>query len=102
MIKRISIGWSQMEGHFLQVQADYLFYSARIALDQNVQFSFDVGAGGKIIVQDNNSAWFRILLGIDLFLKKTPLNIFFEIAPSFAFDEINLCGAIGIRYIFTR
>ena len=97
-----AIGWSGIEPHNLQIQADYLFFSTPIASDQNVQFSFYVGAGGKIIFQDNDNAWFRIPLGIDLVLKKTPLNIFFEIVPYFDFHHIDVTGAIGIRYIFTR
>lgn len=97
-----AIGWSGMEPHNLQIQADYFFFNPRIASDQNVQFSFYLGAGGKIIFQDNNNAWFRIPLGIEVVLKKTPLNIFFEIVPYFDFDEIDVTGAIGIRYIFTQ
>ncbi len=97
-----ALGWSGMEPHNLQVQADYLFFSTPIASDQNIQFSFYLGVGGKVIFQDNDNAWFRIPLGFDVVLKKTPLNIFFEIAPSFDFDEINLYGAIGVRYIFTQ
>jgi hypothetical protein len=30
------------------------------------------------------------------------LNIFIEIVPSFNFDELDLYGAIGIRYLFTH
>lgn len=97
-----AVGWSAMEGHQLHVHADYLFYGARIATDQNVEFSLYVGVGGKIIFQDNDNAWFRIPLGIDFFAKKSPLNIFIEIVPSFNFSEIELYGAIGLRYIFNH
>jgi hypothetical protein len=97
-----AVGWSAMEGHQLHIHADYLFYGVRIASDQNVEFSFYLGVGGKIIFQDHDSAWFRVPLGIDFFTKKSPLNIFIEIVPSFNFNEIDLYGAIGIRYLFTR
>jgi len=97
-----ALGWSSMGSHQLQIQADYLFYGARIAGDQDVQFSFYLGVGGKIIFQDQDNAWFRVPLGLDLFIKKTPLNIFMEIVPSFNFHELDLSGAIGIRYLFTR
>ena len=97
-----AIGWSGMEGHYLQIQADYLFFSPRIASDKNLQFSFYVGAGGKIIFQENDNAWFRIPLGIDVVLKKTPLNFFFEIVPYFNFEKIDVTGAIGFRYLFTK
>lgn len=97
-----AIGWSALEGHQLHIHADYLFYGARIASDQNVEFSFYLGVGGKIIFRDHDNAWFRVPLGIDFFTKKSPLNIFIEIVPSFNFSELELYGAIGIRYMFTH
>ena len=97
-----AIGWSAMEGHQLHLQADYIFYGGRMASDQNVDFSFYLGLGGKIIFQDQDNAWFRVPLGIDFFTKKSPLNIFIEVVPSFNFAEIKLSGAIGIRYLFTH
>ena len=32
--------------------------------------------------------------------KNDPLNIFFEVVPTFNFSRIDLLGAIGIRYTF--
>jgi hypothetical protein len=97
-----AVGWSAMAGHQLHIHADYLFFGARIASDENVDFSFYLGVGGKIIFQDHDSAWFHVPLGIDFFTKKSPLNIFIEIVPSFNFNELDLYGAIGIRYLFTH
>lgn len=97
-----AIGWSALEGQQLHIHADYFFYGARIASDQNAEFSFYLGVGGKIIFRDHDNAWFRVPLGIDFFSKKSPLNIFLEVVPSFNFSQLELCGAIGIRYTFTH
>jgi hypothetical protein len=97
-----AVGWSAMEGHQLHLHADYLFLNARIASDRNVRFIFYFGIGGKIIFQDHDSAWFRLPVGIDFFIQKTPLNIFFELVPSFNFHRGEVFGAIGLRYLFTR
>jgi len=46
-------------------------------------------------------AWFRVPLGLDVRLKKAPLNFFFELAPAFNFGTIRLFGAFGVRYLFS-
>jgi hypothetical protein len=97
-----AIGWSAEENHYLHLQADFLFYNLQLAGDKNLDLSFYLGAGGKIIFRDFDSAWFRIPLGVDFLLKKSPLNFFFEVVPTFNFSELKLFGAIGFRYIFIR
>jgi hypothetical protein len=96
------IGWSPEENHYLHLHADFLFYRHRLAADRNLDLDFDLGAGGKIIFRDDESAWFRVPLGVDFILRKSPLNFFFELVPSFNFSEIKLFGAIGFRYVFER
>ncbi|MBM3284563.1 MAG: hypothetical protein FJY81_01685 [Candidatus Aminicenantes bacterium] len=96
-----AIGWSTLPGHHLHLHADYLFYEYRFHSDSQVDFSFYLGAGGKVIFQEHDNAWFRVPLGIDFLSKKSPLNIFFEVVPSFNFSELDLVGAIGVRYTFT-
>jgi hypothetical protein len=95
-----AIGWSAEENHYLHVHADFLFYRYRLASDKNLDLDFYLGAGGKIIFRDNDNAWFRVPLGVDFLLRKSPLNFFFEIVPSFDFSELKLSGAVGFRYIF--
>jgi hypothetical protein len=94
------IGWSAEENHYLHVHADFLFYSRRLAADRNLDLGFYLGAGGKIIFRDEDNAWFRVPLGVDFLLRKSPLNFFFELVPSFNFSKIQLVGAIGFRYVF--
>jgi len=96
------IGWSAEENHYLHLHADFLFYSHRLASDRNLDLDFYLGAGGKVIFRDDDNAWFRVPLGLDFLLRKSPLNFFFELVPSFNFSEIKLFGAIGFRYIFER
>jgi len=96
-----AIGWSSLPGRHLHLHADYLFYYYPFHSDSRVDFSFYLGAGGKMIFQKHNHAWFRVPLGIDFLSKKSPLNIFFEVVPSFNFTELDFLGAIGVRYTFT-
>jgi hypothetical protein len=97
-----AIGWSAKGDHFLQIHVDYLFYRHSFHSDSRVDFSLYIGAGGKIIFQDYDNAWLRFPLGIDFLAKNGPLNIFFEVIPTFNFSKLDLLGAIGIRYTFSR
>jgi hypothetical protein len=98
----MAIGWSAKGDHFLQIQVDYLFYRFSFHSDSRVDFSLYVGAGGKIIFQNGDNAWLRFPLGIDFLAKTCPLNIFFEVIPTFNFSKFDLLAAIGIRYTFRR
>ncbi|MFZ2055314.1 MAG: hypothetical protein WAU81_14095 [Candidatus Aminicenantales bacterium] len=94
------LGWSAEENHYFHLHADFLFTNIRLASDRNLDLDFYLGAGGKIVFRDHDNAWFRIPLGIDFLLKRSPLNFFFEVVPSFNFSELKLFGAIGFRYVF--
>ncbi len=97
-----AIGWSSLSGHRLHLHADYLFYKYSLHADSRVDFSFYLGAGGKVIFEEHDNAWFRFPLGIDFLSKKSPVNVFFEVVPSFNFKELDLVGALGLRYTFCR
>ncbi len=97
-----AIGWSAKRGHFLHIHVDYLFYRYSFHSDTRVDFSLYIGAGGKIIFQDDENAWLRFPLGVDFLAKTFPLNMFFEVVPTFNFSRLDLLGAIGIRYTFRR
>ena len=96
------IGWSPEENHYLHLHADFLFYRHRLAADRNLDLDFYLGVGGKIVFRDSDNAWFRVPLGVDFLLRKSPLNFFFEVVPSFNFSDLKLSGAIGFRYVFQR
>lgn len=96
------IGWSPEKDHYLHLHVDFLFLRYSLASDANLGLDFYLGAGGKIIFRDYDSAWFRVPLGVDFNLRKSPLNFFFEIVPSFNFSEIKVFGAVGFRYMFQR
>lgn len=95
------IGWSAEKNNYLHLHADFLFTTIRLASDRNLALDFYLGAGGKIIFRDFDSAWFRVPLGIDFRLNRSPLNIFFEVVPSFNFSKLKLLGAVGLRYVFS-
>lgn len=95
------VGWSSEADHYLHLHADFLFTAVQLASDRNLTVDFYLGAGGKIIFRDFDNAWFRIPLGIDFLLNRSPLNFFFEVVPSFNFSKLKLSGAIGFRYVFT-
>jgi hypothetical protein len=97
-----AIGWSAKGDHFLHIHVDYLFYRYPFHSDSRVDFSLYAGAGGKIIFQNDDNAWLRFPLGLDFLAKTCPLNIFFEVIPTFNFSRLDLLGAIGIRYTFRR
>jgi len=96
------IGWSAEENHYLHLHADFLFYRHRLAADRNLDLDFYLGAGAKIVFRDSDNAWLRFPLGIDFLLRRSPLNFFFEVVPSFNFSDLKLFGAIGFRYVFQR
>lgn len=96
------IGWSAEENHYLHLHADFLFFRYSLAADRNLILNFYLGAGGKVVFRDSDNAWFRFPLGVDFLLRKSPLNFFFEIVPSFNFSDLKLFGAIGFRYVFER
>ncbi|MGQ9671577.1 MAG: hypothetical protein ACUVV5_00415 [Candidatus Aminicenantales bacterium] len=96
-----AMGWSSLSDHYLHLHVDYLFYKVTLHVDRSTDFSFYLGAGGKIIFQERDNAWLRFPLGIDFLSQKSPINVFFEVAPSFNFSKLDLVGAIGLRYTFS-
>jgi hypothetical protein len=94
------LGWSAEANHYFHLHADFLFTNIRLASDRNLNLNFTLGAGGKIVFRDDNNAWFRIPLGLDFLLRRSPLDFFFEVVPTFNFSELKLFGAIGFRYVF--
>lgn len=96
------IGWSAEKDHYLHLHVDFLFLRYGLAADKNLDLDFYFGLGGKVIFRDEDNAWFRVPLGVDFLLRKSPFNLFFEVVPSFNFADVKLFGAIGFRYIFQR
>jgi len=96
------VGWSAEENHYLHLHVDFIFFRHGLAADRNLDLDFYLGAGGKLIFRDFDNAWVRFPLGVDFLLRKSPLNFFFEVVPSFNSSELKLFGAIGFRYVFQR
>jgi hypothetical protein len=94
------LGWSAEADHYFHLHADFLLTNIRLASDRNLELNFTLGAGGKLVFRDYESAWFRIPLGLDFLLRRSPLNFFFEVVPTFNFSRLKLFGAVGFRYVF--
>jgi hypothetical protein len=95
-----AIGWSEEMNHYLHIQADFLFFDRRAVGDPSFDLDLYLGAGGKIIFRDSDSAWLRVPFGLDVQLRRAPFNFFFELAPAFNFRTVRLFGALGFRYLF--
>jgi opacity protein-like surface antigen len=96
------IGWSAEESHYLHLHLDFLFYRLGLAAGPNLELEFYLGAGGKFIFRDSDTAWLRLPLGIDCLLRRSAFHFFFEVVPSFNFSRVKLLGAAGFRYAFRR
>ena len=94
-----AVGWSGEKEHYLNLQADFLFFSYRLNSGADLDLDAYAGVGGKVIFRDYDAVWFRVPLGLDLRLKNVPLNFFFEIVPALDFQEVRISGAVGFRYL---
>ena len=88
----------------LFLKADYLFHLARVNFSNQTFLPF-YGFGGKIKFagKGNNSVGARGVIGVALLLKKAPVDIFIEIAPTFDLlpaTGISIGAALGARYYF--
>lgn len=88
----------------LHLHVDYLWHSYNV-FDTKERIPIYYGIGGRIKFGNKNDARLGVrgVLGIDFFLKKTPLDIFIEIAPIFDLvpsTSISGNGGLGVRYFF--
>jgi hypothetical protein len=97
-----AVGWSPERNNYLHLSADFLFLNYRLEGDRNLSLELYLGVGGKMIFRDYEQGWFRFPVGIDVLLLKAPLNFFFELVPTFSFDQLKLWAAVGFRYIFEQ
>lgn len=95
-----AVGWSGEKGNHLHLSADFLFFRRQLEGDRNLSLDLYIGLGGKIIFRDFDQAWVRCPVGLDVLLRRSPLNFFIELVPNFNFHELKLFGAVGFRYLF--
>jgi hypothetical protein len=109
-------------GDGVGIHGDVLWHPALITANPTLDLPFYVGVGFRFWDHDryrcdNNNrncdddhahVGIRVPLGIALVFRKVPIDVFFELAPTFDFllddreDDIGLyiSGAIGVRYYF--
>ncbi len=109
------IAWSIGDRDALHIHVDYLFHSMNLIPVTNYNSIFlHYGIGGRFLAAgdgntnnnetDNDSRLgFRVPIGLDYKLIKTPVDFFIEVAPILDFvptTEFSFNGAIGARYYF--
>jgi len=91
-------------GDELHVHADYLWHTPLRSSDPTVRrTSFYIGVGGRMRFEGDTRVGARVPLGFTHFIKDTPLDIFFEVAPIMDIvpeTDVSANGGIGLRYFF--
>lgn len=91
-------------GDELHVHADYLWHTPLRSSDEAVRrTSFYIGVGGRMRFEGDTRVGARVPLGFAHFIKDTPLDVFFEVAPILDIvpeTDMSANGGIGLRYFF--
>jgi len=91
-------------GDELHVHADYLWHTPLRSSDEAVRRTdFYIGVGGRARFESDARVGVRVPLGFSHFIKDTPLDVFFEVAPILDVvpeTDMSANGGIGLRYYF--
>ncbi len=91
-------------GDELHVHADYLWHTPLSSSDEAVRRTdFYIGVGGRVRFENDARAGVRVPLGFSHFIKDTPLDVFFEVAPIMDLapeTDMSVNGGLGLRYYF--
>jgi hypothetical protein len=92
------------EGTGFSLHADYLYHINNL-IKWKYKTPFYYGFGIRMRFPSNSSTYLGIrgVAGLIMYLKKLPIDLFFEVAPSFRLlptTGLNLDIAIGSRYYF--
>lgn len=104
------LGWSTYHpryddsGSRIHFHMDYLWHSFD-AIRSEEQFAFHYGIGGRFKDRggDNGSLAVRGVAGLNWLPRDTPIDIFFEVAPSLELTPstgFGIDGALGARFYF--
>jgi hypothetical protein len=88
----------------IQVHADYLWHTPLKSADAALRrTNFYIGVGGRVRFENDTRFGARVPLGFSHFIKDTPLDVFFEVAPIMDLapeTEVSANGGLGLRYFF--
>ncbi len=90
----------------LAIHADYLYHNTNL-IKWKYKLPVYYGFGLRMRFSSNTSSLFGVrgIAGVMMYMRKLPIDVFFEIAPSFRLLPItglDLDIAIGGRYYFNR
>lgn len=88
----------------LHLHVDYLWHSYNVfSTKERIPLYYGIGGRLKFGNKDDARIGVRGVIGIDFFIRNTPLDIFIEIAPIFDLvpsTSVSGNGGLGIRYFF--
>jgi hypothetical protein len=98
-----AVAWSFGNEDAFHLHADYLIHNLRaIRLDRST-IPFYYGIGARFKFENDNKFGVRFPLGVTLFIREAPIDLFLEIVPILDLapsTDLNLNAAIGARYYF--
>ncbi|MGH1365096.1 MAG: hypothetical protein ACRBF0_16150 [Calditrichia bacterium] len=96
------LGWSFGNQRRLHLHGDWLINKPGGSTKKTI-ISFYYGLGARMKVREESKIGIRIPTGIDVLLKKSPLDIFMEVVPILDVvpeTKISFNLGIGVRYYF--
>ncbi len=98
-----AIAWSFGNEDAFHLHADYLFHNFRAIRIDRSTIPFYYGIGARFKFENENKFGVRFPLGVTLFIREAPIDLFLEIVPILDLapsTDLNLNAAIGARYYF--
>lgn len=95
--------WSFANNDSLHFHADYLVHDFSQFKVKKGKLPLYYGIGGRVKTEKKSRIGVRIPVGVCYIFEKTPLEIFFELAPLLDLvpkTDFGITGGIGIRYYF--
>ena len=104
----IGLGSGYYDDHGVRIHFDYLWHPSVLASNRTFVMPFYVGIGGLVgshrnrDYNDHTQIGPRIPVGLDMYFRGAPIDVFFEIALAMnLFGSIDSCGG-GDRYCNNR
>lgn len=95
--------WSFLKEAAFHVHADYLFHDYGLITINKGKLPFYYGIGARLKLSEKSRAGVRVPLGLAYEFANSPVDIFLEVVPLLDLapsTELNLNGAVGVRFYF--